>query len=273
MSTKRFTYELFAKDSLSGKLKQISNVSTGTYNKLIGGQSRFNDKIRQGGDQVNTMRSRLTGMIGTYLTLGAGIMVARNSMQKWDAQVQAEAQVMQGIKSTNMAAGKSFDDLTKAASELQKKTLFGDETILQNVSAQILTFSNITGTAFDKTQQAALDITSRLYGANASGESLRSTSIMLGKALNDPIKNLGALSRSGAQFSEEQQELIKNLWKTGETAKAQEIMLAELEKQYGGSAEAAAKAGMGPWKQFMNTIGDIQEKLAPGLNKIALLFS
>jgi len=36
--------------------------------------------------------------------------------------------------------------------------------------------------------------------------------------------------------------------------------LEELEKQYGGSAEAAAKAGMGPFKQLSNSLGDLQEQ-------------
>lgn len=266
--SKRFTYELYAKDGLTAKLRKIGNVSDSTYNKLVGGQRRFNQRMQRGSEIAGTMKSRLTGMIGTYLTLGVGIMGARNSLKKWDTQVQAEAQVMQGITSTNMAAGRSFDQLTQAASNLQQKTLFGDETILQGVTAQMLTFTNVTGQAFDRAQKAALDVTSRLYGAKASGESLRATSIMLGKALNDPVSNLGALSRSGIQFNEEQEAMIKNLWKAGETAKAQSILLAELEKQYGGSAEAAAQVGMGAWQQFMNRIGDIQERFGPFLNQI-----
>ncbi len=131
----------------------------------------------------------------------------------------------------------------------------------------MLTFTNVTGDTFDRAQKAVLDVTTRLHGAKASGESLRGTSIMLGKALNDPIGGMTALSRAGIQFSDEQATVIKSLAKTGRMAEAQSLLLAELERQYGGSAEAAAKVGMGAWKQFMNRIGDIQESFGPFLNK------
>ena len=83
---------------------------------------------------------------------------------------------------------------------------------------------------------------------------------MLGKALNDPVANLSALSRAGIQFSEDQKEVVKSLVETGNLAEAQTLILDELEKQYGGSAEAAAKAGTGPFKQLSNALGDLQEQ-------------
>jgi DNA-binding protein YbaB len=83
---------------------------------------------------------------------------------------------------------------------------------------------------------------------------------MLGKALNDPVANLSAMSRAGIQFSEDQKEVIKSLAESGDMAQAQSIILEELEKQYGGSAEAAAKAGTGGLKQLANAFGDLQEE-------------
>ena len=54
--------------------------------------------------------------------------------------------------------------------------------------------------------------------------------------------------------------MIKSLVDTGDTAGAQTIILKELETQFGGSAEAAAKAGLGPFTQIKNKVGDLQEK-------------
>ncbi len=121
MSVKQVTYVLATKDGLSGKLKEISQMSDKTYNKLTAGQRGFNEQVRSGGEQVSSLTGGLQRMLGTYMTIGAGIMFARNSLNKWNEQAQAEAQVMQGIASTNMAAGKSFEYLTKAASDLQKR--------------------------------------------------------------------------------------------------------------------------------------------------------
>lgn len=219
--------------------------------------------------------------LGTSLTVGLTApltALAAVSLKNFDAQEKAIAQVNAGLRSTGNAVGYTTEQLQKQASALQNNTLFGDEDILKNVTAQLLTFTNIAGQEFSRTQQAALDLATRLDG------DLKSASIQLGKALNDPVANLSALSRSGIQFSKSQKETINALVATNQLAEAQTIILDELEKQYGGSAAAAAKAGTGPLTQLKNILGDITEELgaiiAEGINPfveklkaIALRFS
>lgn len=258
-----YSYTFALQDKLSNPMQKIAASGNTAYGKLNRGQQRLNDKMKESKRNAEGLKNSFKTMATRFITIAGGIALARNSLMKWDEQAQAEAQVMQGIESTGNAAGLSFERLKKAAQDLQKNTVFGDESIMKNVTAQFQTFTNITGNNFLKLQETALDVTSRLYGADATGESLRSTSIMLGKALNDPVANLGALSRAGIQFSDQQTQMIKDMWKGGEQAKAQGIILNELQKQYGGSAEAAAKAGLGPWRQFMNRMGDFMEKLGP----------
>jgi hypothetical protein len=176
------------------------------------------------------------------------------SVKAFDEQAQAIAQVEAGLESTGEAAGFTSEQLQKMASDLQTKTLFGDEEILKNATAQLLTFTNIAGEQFARTQIAALNLATRLDG------DLKSASIQLGKALNDPIANLSALSRSGIQFSEEQKKVIKELAETNRLAEAQTIILNELETQYGGAAEAAAEAGAGGFKQLQNALMDVSEE-------------
>ena len=195
--------------------------------------------------------------LGTTITKSVTLPIvglAAVSVKAFRDQAKAVAQVEQGLKSTGNAAGKTLGELQSMASDLQKTTLFGDEDILQNATAQLLTFTNITGEQFDRTQKAALDLATRLDG------DLKSASIQLGKALNDPVANLSALSRSGIQFSAEQKEVIKTLAETGKLAEAQTIILDELNKQYGGSAEAAALAD-GGFTQLGNAIGDLGEEM------------
>jgi len=180
---------------------------------------------------------------------------ATASVFAFDKQAKAVAQVEQAIISTGGAANRTSKELQDMASSLQKNSLFGDEEILQKVTAQLLTFTNISGKAFDRTQQAALDLASRLGG------DLQSASIQLGKALNDPVANLSALSRAGIQFSTDQKELIDSLVETNRLADAQTIILDELERQYGGSAKAAADAGSGGITQLKNSFGDLMEQI------------
>jgi hypothetical protein len=175
------------------------------------------------------------------------------SVVNFDKQAKSVAQVEAGLKSTGGTVGKTSQELQKMAAELQKVSLFGDEDILKNITAQLLTFTNITGDEFGRAQQAVADYASR------TGRDLMGTSIMIGKALNDPIKGLAALGKAGVQFTDDQKVLIQSLVATGKEAEAQKIILEELEKQYGGSAKAAADAGMGPLQQIKNSIMDVTE--------------
>ena len=231
-------------------------------------QDKFSGPMKNATDSAGGLENKMKGMSSTMLKVGAGLAVASlaigkiisNGIKNYEKQEQSLAQVRQGLLTTGNAAGKTLDELSNSASKLQANSLFGDEDILQNVTAQFLTFTNIAGKQFDRVQQAALDVSTRLNGADASGESLKATSIMLGKALNDPVANLGALSRSGIQFSVSQKDVIKKLSQSGRLAEAQALILAELEKQYGGSAKAAADASTGQ-KQFQNALGDLSEKI------------
>jgi hypothetical protein len=196
--------------------------------------------------------------IGRTLTVGLTaplVAFGVSAVKSWGEQEQALAQVRSALESTGGVAGRTFKQLAAQASALQGKSLFGDEEILQKLTANLLTFTNISTRAFDRTQQAALDLSARL------GQDLQTSAIQLGKALNDPVANLGALSRAGIQFSADQKTLIKSLAETGDIAKAQSLILDELEKQYGGAAAAAAAAGTGPIKQLANSFGDLQEEV------------
>ena len=229
--------ELFHKLSFkvdTSKLKQFDK-------KLDSTVKRLKKLSKQTTDLGKSFQMKLTLPI-----LGAGAL----SLKNWDDQAKAIAQIETALKSTNHAAKLTFNTLNKEAERLQSQTLFTDENILRDLTAQLLTFTNIKGEQFLQTQVAAMDVATRV------GQDLKSTAIQLGKALNDPIANLGALGRTGIQFSKEQKEIIKNLVETNRLAEAQSIILTELEKQYGGSAKAAAQVGLGPLVQAWNALND-----------------
>ena len=207
-----------------------------------------NRKISKMGKNMQKVGRNLSvGLTAPILAFGA------ISLKSWDKQEKAIAQVNAGLLSTGNAVGYTSEQLQKMASDLQNTSLFGDEEILQDATAQLLTFTNIAGDQFARTQQAAIDLSTRLGG------DLKSASIQLGKALNDPVANLSALSRSGIQFSKEQKAVIKSLADSNRLADAQTIILDELARQYGGAGEAASKAGLGGLKQLQNSLGDLME--------------
>lgn len=228
----------------------------------------FQQKIQQTQNQLGKMSKQLTD-VGKNLSLKLTaplVAFGAFSLKAFDDSAKAAAKVEQGIKSTGGAAKLSFAELSQFAGQLQYKTLFEDDYILNNATAQLLTFTHIAGANFKRTQAVALDLATVLDG------DLKSASIQLGKALNDPVKNLSALSRSGIQFSKEQKQVINTLAETGRLAEAQAVILDELERQYGGQAEAAAKVGLGSLTQLKNLWGDFMEQIGavmlPMTNKL-----
>jgi hypothetical protein len=242
-----------AQKNLSIKLSLNDRQFQSNLRKATRAMKKFGSSMKRTGQ---TLSRNLTLPLVAF---GAASIAAFDKQQKAIAQVEA------GIKSTGGAAGFTSKQLQKMASELQGKTLFGDEDILQNATAQLLTFTNIAGEQFARTQVAVTNLATKSFRGD-----LKSASIQLGKALNDPIANLSALSRAGIQFSDEQKEVIKTLVETNRLAEAQNLILDELETQFGGSAEAAAQAGAGGLKQLQNQFGDLMEEIGGMLIPIVI---
>lgn len=180
-------------------------------------------------------------------------MLAKSSLQAADIQAKAEAKVQQALVQTGNAAGFTLDQLKKLAAETQKKTLFGDEQILSDVTGKLLTFTNITGQNFQRLQGLVLDFSTQMKVDAASA------AVTLGKALNNPIKATTQLTRVGITFTKEEEKQIKAMAEAGKVAQAQTIILDKLNAAYGGQAEAAARTGAGAIKQMQMAWGDLKE--------------
>jgi hypothetical protein len=183
-----------------------------------------------GKDIQKTGKSLSTYVTAPIVAMGTASVIAFRSLNESMKQVEA------GIASTGGAAGYTADELKQMADEMGRLTSTLNQDILQGVTAQLLTFTNITGEAFKDAQMAALDLSARM------GTDLRSSAMMVGRALNDPVLGLTALTRAGVQFTDQQRDAVRAMVETGNIAGAQRIILEELETQFGGSAEAAGDA-------------------------------
>lgn len=117
----------------SGKIKK----SWGGFGKDIKAADQFINKAA-------------LGIVATTGAAAAGIVImADKATEAWNHQVAALASVDATLKSTGGTVGRTLSQLEAQASSIQKNTFIGDEAVLQGVTAQMLTFTNITGTAFD----------------------------------------------------------------------------------------------------------------------------
>ena len=212
-------------------------------------------------DKLAASVARL-GPAAAAATLAMGAVVTAKAVSLWAAQEKAMIQVEKRLKSTGASAWTSAKQLQAAAAGLQKITVFGDETILQ-MQSLLLTFKSIQGPIFQRATSSILDMASALAQSTGGEPDLRSAATMVGKALEDPVLGLTAMSRAGIQFNEEQKNLIKTLVETGEKAKAQGIILKELEAQFGGAAGAEGLTDA--TIQAKNAFGDLLESFGKGV--------
>lgn len=199
--------------------------------------------------------------------LAIGLKIGISSYM--DAQKNA-AQTNAVIKSTGGIANVSAKQVGDLATALMKKSGVDDD-VIQSGENMLLTFTNIRNEAgkgndiFDQTTKTLLDM------SVATGQDMPKAAVMLGKAINDPIAGVGALSRVGVTFTEGQKKTIKALVESGHAMDAQKIILGELKKEFGGSAEAAGKTLPGQLAiaqhSFENFAGELVAKAIPYLQR------
>lgn len=195
--------------------------------------------------------------LGGLKALGGAVM---DGIADAREAAKINAQTAQVIKSTGQAAGVSAEHVADYAASLSAaagQSLFGDSQIQESTNL-LLTFTNIKGTVLDAATAISVDMAQALGGAP------KDAAIQLGKALNDPVKGVTALTRVGVTFSQEQKDMIQALVDTGDVAGAQAVILEELNKEFGGSAAAAAAAD-GGWAQFNDRLGEAKETIGAAI--------
>jgi hypothetical protein len=236
--------EAILKDSVTAGLNGIEAAAKDVSSKAEGHISQ----------KLGTALQLVGGLaVGAAAALGGMIVDGIKGAAEGEA---AMAQLAAVIESTGNAAGVSKDHLKALADQMQLTTKFTAEQVTATQS-MLLTFTNISskGGVFDQATQLALDM------AQAMGGEASDKALMLGKALNAPAEGLSALTRVGVTFTEEQKNLVKSLVETGDTAGAQKVILQELQKEFGGSANAAGKTMAGQLAIAKNAFGEVTEEI------------
>ena len=174
----------------------------------------------------------------------------------------------EGTENSGTSVKQLTDRLTKLAEATAMSTGV-DQNQIKLTQAKLLTFKELAttadevGGAFDRATAAAVDMSAAGFGDAASN------AVQLGKALNDPVKGITALSRSGITFTAQQKKLIESLVATGRAGEAQNMILEAIEMQVGGTAEATANASDKMKVAFSILQERIGTKLLPVFNKLS----
>jgi hypothetical protein len=242
----------------------VSPIAESTVRVVFLGDSKG---LKKEIDDVDGSSSKLTDGLGKVgLAIGGAFAagaVASFAKGAFDAAIESQkiaAQTEAVIKSTGAAAGVTAGQIGDLAGAISKKTGIDDEAI-QKGQNLLLTFTNVQNKAgegndiFSQASKIMVDMGAAM-GTDASG-----SAIQLGKALNDPVAGISALTRVGVTFTDAQKDQIKAMVEAGDTAGAQKVILAELSKEFGGSAEAQATAS----DKMKVALGNLQEQVGAKL--------
>lgn len=231
---------------------------------VVGLRDQASKGLKSLGGLINGLGKATTGLAVGGLAAGAagvaalsGVLVQSIGNARESTAVLAQTEAV--IKSTGGVAGftaQQISDMAGALSAAEGKSLFGSADI-QRGQNLLLTFTNIRDTLPEATS-VMVDM------AQALGTDVKGGAVALGKALNDPIKGIAALGRVGVTFTEQQQGQIKAMVEAGKVADAQRIILAELNREFGGSAAAAAAAN-GGFAQLQDQWGEMTEGIGKEL--------
>jgi hypothetical protein len=209
-----------------------------------------------------------------FAGIATGVVAAKvksffeSSFSEATDAAKVTAQTGAVLKSTGEIAGVTAGHVENLAGKLSNLAAVDDEVIQQGENV-LLTFTSIRNEAgkgndvFDRATEAALNMSAAL------GTDLQGSIIQVGKALQDPIAGLTALRRVGVSFSDSQKELIATLVQSGDLLGAQKIILAELEKEFGGAAASQATATARLSVAFKNLEESIGTALLPLINGLA----
>lgn len=224
-------------------MDQISNLKI----KLEAETAKFTEEINKARNSLNGLGKTTGGINLTKLAIGglaaaalsaAGAFAAFYAAGQEGIKFYTEterylARTEAQLKATGAAVGFTSGELDEFARSVAMNTLASVDGV-RNAMSVMMTFRSVTGETFKTAIKLAQDL-AEVYQTDVSSEAKN-----LGRALESPADAVTLLKRKGIELTEAQKDLIQSFVESGEKAKAQEIILHELQKRVGGAGEAAA---------------------------------
>ena len=244
---------------MSININILSNFNGSGFDKLSRELGRLSTPI----EKVAAVSRSLApaAVIGLTALTGMAVSAVRAAEEAQVANDRLDAVA----KSMNLFGSQTekVTDRLKEFAEANERSIAVDADIIKATQAKLLTFKNLAltadevGGAMDRATLAAIDLAAAGFGE------AEQNAVQLGKALQDPVKGITALARSGVTFTEQEKEKIKTLVETGKVLEAQNLILSAIETQVGGTAEATATGSAKMSLAFLAMQDALGEALMP----------
>ena len=253
-----------AKRAMRGEAKALGDIKRNMQQAIKTGELYGKQldmlEVRNHRNAMSLSRVRSVMLMAAFAT-GTAQRAFTFLTEAYIKQEKVEKMVSAAVKSTGMAAGWTSTQLYGYAAQLQELTGVGDEVVLSSTSL-LLTFKRLGGEEFKRAQESAIDLTLALNQGQISEEKLKATTIMLGKAMDDPLAGMASLQKAGVKLSEQQKQQVRTFMELGDTAAAQNIILKEVESQVGGLGRAFKNTTQGQIMAMQGAFGDLKEEIA-----------
>ena len=241
--------------------------------RATGSVKRASSEISQSLSQVRSV----AGALGVSLGLAGLAAALKNIAVRTVDEERSINQLNAALVTTGRSAGQTAASLAKIGDEIQKSTVFDDDSIRKATTA-LLAFRSVQGDTFEEILRLGPDVATRL------GVDLPNAIQVLARAVQHPGEGLKALKAAGVEVSEQQIDLAQRLRETGHNAESARITIDAITRSFGGSAQSdnaglygASKRTAKAWDDLVKTLGrklfgeqgDELDKFAVQLGKIA----
>jgi hypothetical protein len=238
---------------MGNEISKLSVTLTANASGLVGGLKPAEHEMEHFGEVAEHVNGIMEKMPELLAEVGIGFEIFE-AFKEASSTEQAFAQIEASVQSTGAAAGLSAEELKKMAEELSEVTLY-EKSAVAGAEAVLASFGTIKGDQFKDVMQAAADLATKLAGGGAGD--LKGAVELIGKALADPEEGFKKLKRAGVIFTDSQIEMATAMQDSGDKIGAMKVLIDQVEKQFGGSALAAANTFTGQMTQLKKEVIDI----------------
>lgn len=254
---KRFTKSANDAERKTGKLgksfKTFGTNASASIAAIDGPLGGISSRITALTTVANSGSVAFTGLAVAATAFASAVVLGTIELDKQAIALKSSEAL---IRATGNAAGVTASQLEDEARAIALNTLASVDGIRQAQNI-LLTFNKIQGNVRSDAVGLSQDL-AQVFGGTAASQATQ-----LGKALQDPIKGITALTRVGVTFTDQQKEQIKTLQQSGDILSAQAIILNELKGQVGGVAAAVSSGTLaGGYDEFIQRLQETSRSIA-----------
>lgn len=250
---------------------QLFSKLTAKANELQSAMSKVPKETNKVRGSLISLGDLITGGLitgGLFALVSSAKAFGTAAISEFTQAETALSKIKAQLEATGNVSGLTAEKLKSLATKIEINVGIDGDQVLNDVTSNLLKFVRVQGEVFERAQTNAVDL------AQVMGGDLAGATNLLGKALDNPVKGITLLAKSGIGLSEATQKQIKDAVKANDIYKAQGIILTEVEGRVKGVSSAVQNSELKNireftvnWNNFKETVGGVLVEITNGLFK------